>query len=161
MSSNSVMYFSCFATNLLSTLFSLIYQCSAYSILTLYKCLCSFVLPFQSFTFMDVVNLDTWHSPWHFQGQVSQGCRVRPFKMEWMHSFHPHYTRFLFYLATPLEASILFLGFYCCRPPSQPHFLFQVYIFFFEGEGDFFRGDFFWEGCSILPQNSYKSSRDL
>ena len=57
LSLNSIPYISSFETNLLIILFRLIHLYSAYTVLTLYKYLCSFVLPFHSFAFMDVVIL--------------------------------------------------------------------------------------------------------
>ena len=55
---NSV--FKKFCTNLRIILPKLKYSNFVYSVLTLYKSLCSFIIPFQSFAFMDVVILVVW-----------------------------------------------------------------------------------------------------
>ena len=48
----NILFLCSFATNLLTILFRLIHLYSAYSVLTLYKSLCLFVLPFQSFAYI-------------------------------------------------------------------------------------------------------------
>ena len=43
----------------------------------------------------------------------------------------------------------------------QVHVKFLIFVPNFFGGNFFSRGDYSWDGGSTLPQNSYKSSRDL